>query len=216
MIRVGFTGAGGTGKGTTLIGVRKLLHRFLKKPPFHLYINQSFVQPISCFISPESENWEEITGHQAVMKQAYVFGGQMQSEFVAQDAGRRLERKGRKSVIMSERSSVDYMAYAMRCMKDFPSELEYYMSLTKRWAYENYDLLVYFPMEFTPKDLAKNSWKERTQESQEVTDSIIKDILKELDIPQISVTGSVEKRSSNIVSYILDNWDILEKAYEDS
>ena len=116
-----------------------------------------------------------------------------------------------RSVLISERSSIDYMAYATQCMEEFP-ELDSYLDLARRWAYKNYDLLVYFPIEFDPNDTKENPWKERDPKSRQNTDWLIRLTLDTLkDIPQLTVTGTIEERSWQIIRYIMENWDSLEK-----
>lgn len=199
MVRIGLTGAGGTGKGTLANALSsKILHDTDVKIP----VIPSFISEISKKISPESKNYSDMTGRQKLLQQYSILSSQINAEMVLNSID---------SAFISERSILDYLPYMEDAYKKHEEitqeDYEAYKTMILSTLMEPcYDYIIYLPVEFRPTntDLQKNSWKERDEKKQHETDMIIRNFVnkipwmcshKGVKAPRIIVaTGSVEER----------------------
>ena len=182
VLKIGFTGAGGTGKGT-------LMRRIHEQEPW-IKIISSPMQFIGKNIDEESSNYKNMLYYDRIkMQYASVFS-QMNAERIM---------KENDMSFMSERSVLDFIPYMYELCQSYKEEEEYkrYENIIINYLKNKpYDMLVYLPIEFEPKDIETSSWKERNSSDRKRTDLIINEWLAKLkkNTNIIKVKGSIEER----------------------
>lgn len=200
ILRVGLTGAGGTGKGTLLNGFMANYGAFRGFAPV-----RSPVQFVKGFVSPYSVAYDAIVKEDKMLLQYGGLFGEMNAERVLDDC---------RASCIAERSVLDFLPYFKQAFP--PNEsigqvytVEFYEKLIQTFLREMpYDLLVYVPIEFEPtqEDRQKNYWKERDPEKRKKTDDCILDQLAwvrdNTDITIISVSGTQDERVRQLVDVV--------------
>ena len=179
-MNIALAGAGGTGKGT----LGKALAYTLKA-----VFLPSHIKDTGLMLNMMNSYKDEIGKEQELVFQHAIMFGQLYQERALQIAG--LD-------YIAERTTLDYIPYYLvrGLSPDAP-----YVTAAREWAKHNYDFVVYLPVEFEPQDKEENSWKERESAEQERTSSIILEELTALNIPTITVTGSVTDRLHQVLSF---------------
>lgn len=180
-MRIGLTGAGGTGKGTlgslvaNYLGV-PFLPSHIKDTGLAMGMTESYKQDISL-------------EKQFAFQHAIMFG-QIYQERALQIAG---------IGYIAERTTLDYIPYFLG--RSFNAAN--YLSTAREWAKNNYDGVIYLPVEFKAKDTVENAWKERDRDAQERTGRIITDELELCGIENVlTVHGSVEERFGQVKEWL--------------
>lgn len=149
-MRIAFAGAGGTGKGT----LGKIL-----TDHYHIPFINSFISDIGKMMS--MKNYMDVESEQdALVYQYSILFGQIAQEHAVQQI---------TDVYISERSVYDYIPYYLeKGLSD-----DKYLDIIHKWGNENYDLIVFLPVCFTPSDKNTNTWRERDDEKRQRTSNII-------------------------------------------
>lgn len=193
MISIGFTGAGGVGKGTLGESLSRSLDiRFVR----------SSVQSVGQELFPRSKNFSDMTPADKYLFQHCAVIAQMETEKIFRSEG---------DSFLAERSVLDFIPYFLKVFGEEKELCSNYQQMV--WDYlkdHPYDYLVYIPVEFRPSadDMQRNAWKERNESSQQHTDAVIRDLISSMafqgiQIPKIiRVSGSVEERVQQCINEI--------------
>lgn len=189
-IRIGLSGAGGTGKGT-------LVKKFHERHPEIMEIH-SCVEHVGKILDPDSPNYKDM--------QAWIRPSFQQSILAAQAEAERMFAQNGLSYI-TERSIVDFIPYMDRFLKsvDMNGRLDKeqhkaYVDRIKAYIKDNpYTHIFFLPADdFIPETTEEVTWKERDPLDRiKTNDSLhenLVDIGLDLKIPVTSLTGSVEER----------------------
>ena len=187
MIRIGFTGAGGTGKETLMVALSKKLK--------HYVMIASPVEYMGKKIAPYAHSYKEMSYDHRLSLQYRALHMVMNGEetFMKSEVSS-----------MSERSVIDFLPY----MASFAAGKEFEAYEQEIWLYlqrNPYDLLIYLPVEFEPsaEDVKRNAWKERSSKGRRDTDLFIRNYLervrRELGMKILKVTGTVDDRVNQVM-----------------
>lgn len=181
MLKIAFSGAGGTGKGTLGPLLSQTVENRLGIKSFFI---PSSVQYVGNNLFPEAKNYKDFSTKERLSYQYAILGGQIALEG---------HLNFRYDISIYERSIFDYLAYADELPK------EYRKSAMSAYVSDPYDIILFFPYDdFTPQDIKKSSWKERDQESRKKTDAFLRRFLFEDSAAIYSVVkeirGTVEER----------------------
>lgn len=204
IVRVGLTGAGGTGKGSLVSNFMMNHGQARGFAPV-----RSPIQFVKGFVSPYSISYDAIMKDYKMLLQYGGLFGEMNAERVVD---------GCQTNCIAERSVIDFLPYFKQAFP--PNEsigeiytAEYYERLIHKFLQDlPYDILVYVPIEFenSDDDKQQNYWKERDPEKRKKTDECILDQLawvqENTDTTIISVSGTIEERTSQLTDAI----DILQ------
>jgi nicotinamide riboside kinase len=183
-LRLGFTGAGGTGKGTLAKKVAdKLGLTFLPTPLTE--IGRRF----GMLDFKDHRGQEDAIAYQFAALHAQIY----------QEKGLRLAGLG----YIAERTSLDYIPYYVQKVK-LKTLDHVYQQTAFRWAEDAYTMIIYCPLEFEPQD--GEAWKERDQADRQKTDTILCSWLNRIQtvVPVITVTGSITDRYNQIFDALDD------------
>jgi adenylate kinase family enzyme len=176
-VRIALAGAGGVGKGT--------LGKKIAEYTWSIFI-PSHIKDTGIMMGMSNSYQDKIGVDQELAFQHAIMFGQIYQERALQEA---------KLQYVAERTTLDYIPYYLE--RGFSPDAAY-VQAARKWAVENYDLVVYIPVEFEAQDKEENAWKERDREKQERTSGIIKRELDSLRIPYVRVTGSVDLRFKQV------------------
>lgn len=172
-MKIGLTGAGGTGKGT----LGNLIAKYLDVPFLPSHIKNT---GITMGLAKSYKDVEQADKHLAF--QWTIMMGQIYQERSAQIIG---------TSYIAERTTLDYIPYFLERKLDDP----FYLQTAREWAEKTYDGIIYLPVEFEAQDTVENAWKERDKAAQERTSAIINQELSHLTLgPVLTVHGTVEER----------------------
>ena len=183
-MRIGLTGAGGTGKGT----LGSLIAKHLDVPFLPSHIKDT---GIAMGLNKIYKDVKDM-GKQLAFQYAIMFG-QIYQERAIQIAG---------MGYIAERTTLDYIPYFLgRHLDD-----THYLHTAREWAKSTYDGIIYLPVEFEAQDTIENAWKERDSREQHRTSDIIKQELFSCGLTSkvLCVSGSVEERFEQVKIW-LDN-----------
>lgn len=179
-MKIAFSGAGGTGKGTLASDISL---------DYDIPIIRSPVQDIGKMMFPDTKNYIEIPTNKKWNFQYAVVLTQifLEKHLAATDLA-----------YVSERSVFDYIAYAET--KDEKTYQDYKNMILRAYKENPYDIIFYIPYnDFVPQDKEDSSWKERNEESRRLTDNFLRRILNEVDDSEIvTLTGSIKQREEKI------------------
>lgn len=195
---IAFCGAGGTGKGALMEEVMKYV--------LSLHPLPSRFQTIARKICPGAKSYQDMSIEDHILVQYSTVTAQMAQEQLCYQKG---------WDFLAERSVLDFLPYMYGALrKAYGTDTARISLIYDR--YQNYVLdylrnhpypiLVYFPVEFIPKD--DNPWKERNPENQKKTDQFLQHILSDeiMKNPQkykikylITAHGSVKERSKAVI-----------------
>lgn len=179
-MKIAFSGAGGTGKGTLASDISL---------DYDIPIIRSPVQDIGKMMFPDTKNYIEIPTNKKWNFQYAVVLTQifLEKHLAATDLA-----------YVSERSVFDYIAYAET--KDEKTYQDYKNMILRAYKENPYDIIFYIPYnDFVPQDKEDSSWKERNEESRRLTDNFLRRILNEVDDSEIvTLTGSIKQREERI------------------
>lgn len=179
-MKIAFSGAGGTGKGTLASDISL---------DYDIPIIRSPVQDIGKMMFPDTKNYIEIPTNKKWNFQYAVVLTQifLEKHLAATDLA-----------YVSERSIFDYIAYAET--KDEKTYQDYKNMILRAYKENPYDIIFYIPYnDFVPQDKEDSSWKERNEESRRLTDNFLRRILNEVDDSEIvTLTGSIKQREEKI------------------
>jgi hypothetical protein len=191
MVSVALCGAGGVGKGT--LG-NQLAHEL------GYYFLPSKIQNIGQRIYPQADGFKGIPAREKFAYQHSILTAQIEKELLLRDVGINF---------VSERSVLDYLPYFMKAFSDDLEAVKHYKKMIMDHVYKmSYTYLIYLPVEFRPtkEDLAINNWKERDPDSQNHTDAVIFDLVKETEKQKLSTiimpSGNVERRTAECLAEI--------------
>jgi len=173
-VRIGLTGAGGTGKGT--LGQALARKAGLTFLPSHI---QDTGQAMGF------ESYKDTHGLAGALAFQYaVMFGQIYQERALQLAG---------VGYVAERTTIDYIPYFLQrgiMRKDY---VDPYIDTAFTWAQKAYDMIIYCPLDFAPDDGAP--WKERDQAARERTDQAIYGFINRLtNVPVLVAHGTPVER----------------------
>lgn len=181
-LRVGLTGAGGTGK--TSLANALAINTGLVYLPSHIK---------NTGLALGMENYKDVQGLSGALAFQYsILFGQIYQERALQIA-----RKG----YVTDRTTIDYVPYfkargIMR--KDY---VDPYVKAAIEWAQANYDLVIYCPLENwqkgddRPHQYGGDTWRERERAAQEETDQAIYELWNQVArIPLLVVHGNPGNR----------------------
>lgn len=192
-MNIALCGAGGTGKGT-FAEFFCTIHdgfEFLRSP----------VEEITNLMLPEARNYQDMTFPDKIKMQYATLTSEMSNELVMLSFGYQF---------VAERSVFDFLPYMYQALhKKYGTdtmriEIEY--GKYERYVYhylkekEPYDALMFFPIEFEPKDKEVNFWKERDESARKETETFLREHLdfellkKNYGIEIFEVSGSIEQR----------------------
>ncbi len=181
---VGFTGAGGTGKSSTaeFIGT-------------HV---PSLVSKLRHLIYGKESKYGDLKGAEFLSFQCLILTLQIHEELrVAQ------KYQHNNIIIPVERSAIDYAAYTLH-MDDilFKDRINSYVNNCIDYTNKTYKGLVYFPIKVFDFKLDLRPDKENDQESIEITDQHIQELLKKVKIPILHLTTkTVQDRADEIIDF---------------
>lgn len=179
-MKIAFSGAGGTGKGTLASDISL---------GYDIPIIRSPVQDIGKMMFPDTKNYIEIPTNKKWNFQYAVLLTQifLEKHLAATDLA-----------YVSERSVFDYIAYAET--KDEKTYQDYKNMILQAYKENPYDIIFYIPHDdFIPQDKEEASWKERDEEHRKQTDKIIQKILNIADDSEIvTLTGSIKQREEKM------------------
>ena len=180
-MRIGLTGAGGTGKGT----LGSLIANYLEVPFIPSHIKDT---GIAMGLEKSYKDVNEEARHLAF--QWTIMMGQIYQERALQIA---------KLDYVAERTTLDYIPYFLGRNLDDPK----YLHAAREWAARTYDLIIYLPVEFEAKDVVENAWKERDiVEQMRTAEIIIKELSAMPEIDVLVARGSIEERFELVKSEI--------------
>ena len=192
---IGFTGAGGTGKTTTAEALG-----------FNV---PSKVDSIRKFIYGPESKYGDLKALEFLTFQDLILDLQIHLECMY-----RRKTQGLNSIIIPvERSTIDYAAYCLHLKEDNPVFFEKNQKRIKEYvkrcidhANESYEGIVYFPInKFISYD--NNSSKERDPLSISRTDSFIKELLPQLEIPVYELKSkTISTRVDEILGYFTNEF----------
>lgn len=181
-LRLGFTGAGGTGKGTLAKMVAD-------------YANLTFLPTPLAEIGTRF-NMKDFKDHKTkddvIAYQFAALHGQ-----IYQEKGLQLAGLG----YVAERTSLDYIPYWARKRLSVTAELnDVYVQTAVKWAIENYTMIIYCPPEFFPAD--GQTWKERDPKDQAYTDEVIRGLFVYVQdhVPIVRVKGTPDERFKQVIA----------------
>ena len=202
-VRIAFSGAGGTGKGTLARYVTKHINR---EKGFNFTLIESRNEPITELLCPDSENYKDMPPAIYDVKQFAILGGQIAQEEAAGDD------------FISERSIFDYLAYfskdideLMKLSKDEMSRrllyVDTYREMVARAAERRpYDIIFMTPADFIPDDSEENIWKERDEAERAETERKIARILELVVCHEstsvVCLTGSFSEKTERAMEEI--------------
>ena len=200
-MRIAFTGAGGTGKGTVSEMLCEKLedmlqpHALLKSPN----------EAITKMIVPGCKDYKDMNKLAYLAKQFGILSAQIWQEDM-------------HTAFVAERSVLDYLCYLgpgwaeeSGLGQDAISLCQNYQGLIiERLMRKPYDYVFYMAPDFHPADIEKNAWKERTEAARHATDfNIRNDIarLEEMKCPTkfVELKGAPDERLDRIVQVIKAN-----------
>jgi hypothetical protein len=189
-MRIGLTGAGGTGKGT----LGSLIAKYLGVPFLPSHIKDTGIA-----MGLTDSYKQEISLERQLAFQHAIMFGQLYQERALNIAG---------LGYVAERTTLDYIPYFLeRSLNGLT-----YLQTAREWAKTNYDGIIFLPVEFEAKDLVENSWKERDRDAQERTGEIIEqEIMNNSINPVLTVHGSVEERFDQVKNW-LDKIVVLKRS----
>ncbi|KAI4453812.1 atp-dependent clp protease proteolytic subunit [Holotrichia oblita] len=168
-MKIGLTGAGGTGKGT----LGALIANYLNIPfiPSHIVPTG-----LTMGLNKNYKDVEQLDKHLAF--QWTIMMGQIYQERAIQLTG---------FGYVAERTTLDYVPYFLdRNLID-----PHYLNAARDWAQETYDGIIYLPVEFEAQDTMENAWKERDRNAQKRTSAIIAKELECINPDRVlTVTGT--------------------------
>lgn len=172
-VRIGLTGAGGTGKGT--LGQALAREIGLTFLPSHI---QDTGQAMGM------ENYKDTHGLAGALAFQYaIMFGQIYQERALQLAG---------VGYVAERTTIDYIPYFTQrgiMRKDY---VDPYVDTAYKWAQKAYDMIIYCPLDFAPDNAP---WKERDQADRERTDQTIYEFINRLpNVPVLVAHGAPVER----------------------
>lgn len=179
-MKIAFSGAGGTGKGTLATDISL---------DYDIPVIRSPVQDVGKMMFPDVKNYIEILSdkkwnfqYAAVLTQIFL-----EKRLAVTDLA-----------YVSERSLFDYIVYAET--KNRKMYQDYKDMILRAYKENPYDIIFYIPYnDFIPRDKEDASWKERDENSRRLTDNFIRTILNEADDSEIvTLTGSVKQREEKI------------------
>lgn len=180
-MRIGLTGAGGTGKGT----LGSLIANYLEVTFIPSHIKDT---GIAMGLEKNYKDVNEEARHLAF--QWTIMMGQIYQERALQIA---------KLDYVAERTTLDYIPYFLGRNLDDPK----YLHAAREWAARTYDLIIYLPVEFEAKDIVENAWKERDiVEQMRTAEIIIKELSAMPEIDVLVARGSIEERFELVKSEI--------------
>lgn len=189
-IRIGLSGAGGTGKGT-------LVKKFHERHPEIMEIH-SCVEHVGKILDASSPNYKEM--------QAFIKPSFQQTILAAQAEAERMFTQNGLSYI-TERSIVDFIPYMDRVLKSIDmhkrvdrDQHKAYVNRIKAYIKDNpYTHIFFLPADdFVPANTQDVAWKERDPLDRIKTNDSLRsnlmDVGLELGIPVVTIRGSVKER----------------------
>jgi hypothetical protein len=181
-MRIALSGAGGTGKGT----LAKLI-----AAKYDLAYLESPGEPIGRSLGMENyKDSDQMT--QMALQHGYLFG------IIWQEKGCIAAGKG----YVSERTPLDCIPYYQD--KELPHASRY--GLIAMEHAKVYDHVFYLPAEYTAKDIAQATWKERGELARQKTDRLMWATVQSTILPEkrTILSGTVQQRMEQ-VEKVLDD-----------
>jgi len=186
-VKIGLSGAGGTGKGTIARQIQEIY------PEFEMI--ESPVEHIGKLIMPQSQSFRDIDNRTRRDFQYSCVTAQIQNEWFL---------KNRGISYISERSLFDYLAYYLRDSGEIMGYRVYEKYVLRAHESNPYDIIFYCCNDFKPHGSSSSegdSWKERDEQSRKRRDDFLRRKFFEEKIFNgriIELSGTPEERLKTV------------------
>lgn len=201
-LKIGFCGAGGTGKGTLIF---KYMNSVIQGAELTVPV-WSPVERIGRLFSPAAKSYKDFTKESIFQRMQYqysILSAQIQAE---KDAEKEIEGTyALSTTILCERSLFDYLAYVQDVSINSKQN---YVGMARRAYYDSpYDIIFFIPYDdFKPTDEKEHEWKERDEKSRKQTNDYLHYLLfnsAEADCSHIKILkGTLEERLKQMKAVI--------------